>query len=163
MRNLVAVTTERMKRWLRDGFLLCFALFLAATVLPPSGAAGKEACERSELRPAPSQAMRFPACGGAETHQWVMKTRWRRRRAGAPTQHTDQTRLSHSRKHAGVGGGGGGGGEDAADHVCAQHSETGDASNEAQRQKHTHAEETAGTGAGEEGTNSPGGEEDVRT
>lgn len=78
------------------------------------------------------------------------------------------TRTKHASATAGSmqgwgWGRGRGGGEDAADHVCAQHSDTGDASNEAQRQKHTHAEETAGTGAGEEGTNSPGGEEDVRT
>lgn len=52
--------------------LLCLVLFIAATVLLPSGAAGMEACESSEsgqgLLPVLFHAMRFTSCVGTETH-----------------------------------------------------------------------------------------------
>lgn len=57
-------------------FLLCLVLFIAATVLLPSGAAGMEDCESSEsgqeLLPVLFHAMRFTSCGGTETHNGVV-------------------------------------------------------------------------------------------
>lgn len=56
--------------------LLCLVLFIAATVLLPSGAAGMEDCESSEsgqeLLPVLFHAMRFTSCGGTETHNGVV-------------------------------------------------------------------------------------------
>lgn len=55
-------------------FLLCLALlFTAAAALPPSGAAGPEDCDCSELLPVLFHAMRFTSCGGTETTQRVVK------------------------------------------------------------------------------------------
>lgn len=63
---------HRTAKLVKTGFLLCLVLFRAATVLPPSGAAGTEDCESSEsgqeLFPALFHAMRFTSCGGTETH-----------------------------------------------------------------------------------------------
>ncbi len=57
-------------------FLLCLVLFIAATVLLPSGAAGMEDCESSEsgqeLLPVLFHAMRFTSCGGTETHNGMV-------------------------------------------------------------------------------------------
>lgn len=51
-------------------------LFIAATVLLPSGAAGMEDCESSEsgqeLLPVLFHAMRFTSCGGTETHNGMV-------------------------------------------------------------------------------------------
>lgn len=58
------------------GFLLCLAmLFAAVAALPPSGAAGPEDCDCSELLPVLFHAMRFTSCGGTETTQRVVKER----------------------------------------------------------------------------------------
>lgn len=57
-------------------FLLCLAmLFTAVAALPPSGAAGPEDCDCSELLPVLFHAMRFTSCGGTETTQRVVKER----------------------------------------------------------------------------------------
>lgn len=68
----VLVSGGREKLRLVKVFLLCFVLFIAATVLLPSGAAGMEDCESSELGlellPVLFHAMRFTSCGGTETH-----------------------------------------------------------------------------------------------
>lgn len=60
-------------------FLLCLVLFIAVTVLLPSGAAGMEDCESSEsgqeLLPVLFHAMRLTSCGGTETHNgWSTNT-----------------------------------------------------------------------------------------
>lgn len=64
----------------KTGFLLCLVLFIAATVLLPSGAAGMEDCESSEsgqeLLPVLFHAMRFTSCGGTETHNGLSTNTW---------------------------------------------------------------------------------------
>lgn len=64
----------------KTGSLLCLVLFIAATVLLPSGAAGMEDCESSEsgqeLLPVLFHAMRFTSCGGTETHNGLSTNTW---------------------------------------------------------------------------------------
>lgn len=68
----VLVSGDGEKLRLVKVFLLCFVLFIAATVLLPSGAAGMEDCESSELGlellPVLFHAMRFTSCGGTEIY-----------------------------------------------------------------------------------------------
>lgn len=77
----VAVTGSQQKAGLvKTVSLLCLVLFIAATVLLPSGAAGMEDCESSEsgqeLLPVLFHAMRFTSCGGTETHNGLSTNTW---------------------------------------------------------------------------------------
>lgn len=77
-------------------FLLCLVLFIAATALLPSGAAGMEDCESSEsgqeLLPVLFHAMRFTSCGGTETHNGLSTNTW--------MDDKDDTCDTHTHTHA---------------------------------------------------------------
>lgn len=80
-------------------FLLCLALlFTAAAALPPSGAAGPEDCDCSELLPVLFHAMRFTSCGRTETTQRVVKERKEGRRKERKTERKEDNKKDRKKK-----------------------------------------------------------------